>query len=140
MLAPETEQGLVHWTGHLPRERIAERFAGADLFVLSSYFEGFPRVLMEAAASALPTISTMVSGADEAIIDGSSGHLVPVGDASAFARRIVELAERAERRAAFGDAARRHITQLVQSHDNTAAQVAIWERVTELGRSRQRDL
>jgi glycosyltransferase involved in cell wall biosynthesis len=126
LLAEETACGAVRWTGMLRRDKVPEAFGGAQVFVLSSWFEGFPRVLVEAAASALPAVCTAVSGADEAIVDGVSGYIVPVGDAGIFARRIVDLAESPERRASFGVAARTHIGNLFRGYQNTDRQLSIW--------------
>lgn len=50
--------------------------AAADFFVLSSRFEGFPLVVIEALASGLPIVSTPVSGSDEYLFEGKNGFLV----------------------------------------------------------------
>src|SRR4051794_16814091 len=65
-------QACVHFRGSVPRAGIAAEFARADVFVLSSDYEGYPRVLMEAAAAALPIVTTAVSGSDEAVADAES--------------------------------------------------------------------
>jgi len=63
----------------------------ADLFVLPSYFEGLPTVLIEALASGCPIVATdCVAGPREILQDGEYGFLVPVGNSEAIAARIEE--------------------------------------------------
>jgi glycosyltransferase involved in cell wall biosynthesis len=64
-------------------------YASADLFALSSDYEGYPLVLIEALRSGLKIVSTdCESGPKEILADGEYGQLVPCGDARALAAAI----------------------------------------------------
>ncbi len=77
-----------------------------DLLVLPSHREGFPRALMEAAATGLPAVATDIRGCREAVIDGHTGLLVPPRQPAALAAAIARLLQDAELRSQFGRAAR----------------------------------
>ena len=73
------------------RRDVPELMSAADGYVLSSAWEGMPVVLLEAAAAGLPVVATRVGGVQEVVEDGSTGTLVPAGDAAALARAMAAI-------------------------------------------------
>ena len=59
-----------------------------SIICLPSWREGFPKVLMEAVACGLPTITTDVPGCRNAIVDKKTGILVPLKNPTALANAI----------------------------------------------------
>ena len=62
-----------------------------DVFVLTSLWEGLPRVYLEALASGVPVVGTRVDGAAEVVRDGINGYLLAPGDVQGLAERVLAL-------------------------------------------------
>ena len=92
---------FVGWT-----DRPERYMAGADVFCLPSYREGFGTVIVEAAAAGLPAIGSRIYGVVDAIEDEQTGLLVDRGDVAALAAAMHRLAEDSVMRAALAEAAR----------------------------------
>ena len=74
--------------------------------VLPSYREGFPKVLIEAAACGRAIVTTDVPGCRDAIEPNVTGLLVPVNDATSLADEIERLLNDVELRQSMGAAGR----------------------------------
>lgn len=83
------EEGVIQWLGHV--KDMPELFQSVHAVVLPSYREGLPKGLIEAAACALPLVTTDVPGCREVVTDGEDGLLVPAKDAKALAEAIARL-------------------------------------------------
>ena len=95
----------IEWLG--PVEDVRAVWRRAAICVLpSTYGEGLPRTLLEAASCARPMVATDIPGCREVVRPGDTGLLVPPHDVEALAAAIAELAQDPALRAAMGEAAR----------------------------------
>ena len=79
--------------------------AVSDVVVCASFYEAFPRTLLEALALERPVVATSVGGVPEIVVDEETGILVPAGDPDALAAAVLRLLrdrELAQRLAAAG--------------------------------------
>lgn len=95
----------VRWSGYQPDPSTA--LAGAQIFVLSSLSEGFPRSILEAMRAGLPVVASNVGGISEAITQNINGLLVPRQDPAALAAALEKLLDCPSERERLGAAARR---------------------------------
>jgi glycosyltransferase involved in cell wall biosynthesis len=95
------EEGVIEWWGR--REDMPKVFAQSHIVCLpSSYGEGVPKVLIEAAACGRPIVTTDAPGCREIVQDGLNGFLVPLRDAAAVAEALKKLIEAPELRRKMG--------------------------------------
>lgn len=111
-----------------PRPDVAEAYREADAFVLSSRWEGFPYVVLEAMSHGLPVVATSVDGIPEAIEDGVSGLLAPPRDPAALAAALVTVLRDSALADALGRAARERVAREFSLSAMVAATVAVYEK------------
>lgn len=95
------ERGLQHSVRiNKPTKQIGEEYVKSSLLVMSSHYEGFPMVMIEAMACGLPVVSfDYKCGPKDIIQHGINGLLVPEGDIKALANAMMEvMADEAYRR------------------------------------------
>jgi glycosyltransferase involved in cell wall biosynthesis len=92
-----------------PRPDLRPAYTDADMFVLSSRWEGLPYVVLEAMSHGLPVISTAVDGIPEAVIDRRTGLLVPPADPRTLAEALMWAISEREKAARLGAAGRERV-------------------------------
>jgi glycosyltransferase involved in cell wall biosynthesis len=101
------EAGLtsrVHFLGY--RTDIPQILAQAQIYLLISNWEGFPRSIIEAMRAGLPVVTSDVGGSREAVQQDVTGFTVPKGDAEGLASKLRILLADPETRARMGSAGR----------------------------------
>lgn len=90
-------------------------FAEADIFVLPSYSEGMPIVILEAMAAGLPIVATLVGALPEIIDEGKNGFLVEVGNYEDLANKILILVKDRSLRQQLGGLNRKVVSETFSS-------------------------
>jgi glycosyltransferase involved in cell wall biosynthesis len=105
--------------------------ASSQIFVLASRWEGFPNSILEAMRTGLPVVATDVGGVAEAVKDGITGLLVPVGDASSLAHALTKLIGDSEERRTFGTAGRARFENDFTFEVMLSRTVTVWSRIAK---------
>jgi len=93
------------------RDDVPDLLTASDVLAQASRREGLSIAALEAMSAGLPIVATAVGGTREAVVDGETGRLVPIGDVEALAAGLDEVCGDPARRAAWGAAARRRWEQ-----------------------------
>jgi colanic acid/amylovoran biosynthesis glycosyltransferase len=109
LIASRGLAGAVRLAGACNHDRVVTFYEAADAFVLSSFLEGVPVVLMEAMAMELPCIASWITGVPEIIERDREGLLVPPASAGMIADAVERLMDDPEEARELGRAARRKI-------------------------------
>lgn len=79
---------LVVWPGYVKEENLMVAF---DIFTLSSGYEGFPYVFLDALFTGLPIVTTQVGGSDMVVDEGENGYTIPCGNVEAMSKALFLL-------------------------------------------------
>jgi N-acetyl-alpha-D-glucosaminyl L-malate synthase BshA len=114
------------------RENVSEiedYLQAADIGLFTSDMESFCLSILEAMCFACPSVAAEVGGIPEVVVSGSSGLLVPPGDAGAFARAVESLIRDTGLRAKLGGAARQRARELFSAEAIVSRYVRLYRRV-----------
>lgn len=115
------------------RDDLDRLLQAADLFVLSSRWEGLPLVLLEAMAAGCPVVGYAIDGTRDVLEDGRHGVLVPPDDADALASAVAALLGQPELRRELGQSGRQLV---LERHDFRHVLTRLEALYTELAAAR----
>lgn len=121
----EQEKDIIEF-GH--QKDVRPFLLSSDIFVLPSYREGFPNVVLEAAAMGLPCIVSDVNGATDAVINGQNGIVIPKKDSEALYQAMKQLYSDRELREKMSANARPFVAERFNRKD-------VWEATLEMYKS-----
>jgi glycosyltransferase involved in cell wall biosynthesis len=119
---------VVEFHGWLNQDGVQALLARADLFVLASFAEGIPVVLMEAMAARLPCVATRVNGIPELIRDGVDGVLVSPSSVTELVSAAATLIDSSDLRVRLAVNARERVVEAYNLRENSAALSKIFSR------------
>ena len=122
------------------RDDVLALTKSADLFVMSSVTEGLGSTLLDAMAMGLAIVGTRAGGIPEAVVDGTTGLLVPPGNSEALAAAIVRLLGDAAARQRMGEAGRRRVATQFGVDRLVEGTLAVYERLRPGQRERPAQL
>jgi glycosyltransferase involved in cell wall biosynthesis len=94
----------IHMTGYVADT--APYYRAMDVMVLPTWREGFPNVVLEAAASGIPVVTTLCTGSRDAVVPEVTGLLIPPGYPVAIREAVLQLLGNPQRCYRMGKAAR----------------------------------
>lgn len=120
-------EGLIEWLGHV--DDMPALFQNVDVVALPSYREGLPKGLIEAAACALPIVTTDVPGCREVVTNECDGLLVPAKDARALAVALARLESDSVMREQLGQAARKTAVEKFDERIVIANTISVYDEL-----------
>lgn len=138
MVRADQIRGYHDWvvfTGGIPHEQVIKEMLTCSLFVLPSYTEGFPNVILESMACACPIISTPVGAIPEMLDSQSSepcGSLVDVGDVKGLQSMIESYLELRDEALIMGYRAQKRVNTVYSIDIVWKRLINVWETASKL--------
>jgi glycosyltransferase involved in cell wall biosynthesis len=105
------------------------RLGEAQICLLITNWEGFPRSILEAMRAGLPVIASQVGGIAESVVDGETGFLVGRGDVELLRIRVARLLSEADLRRRLGAAGRQRYEQHFTLGHTVAKTLTVYQQV-----------
>lgn len=112
------------------RNDVAERMRDAQIFLLISNWEGFPRSILEAMRAGLPVLASAVGGVTESVLEGVNGMTVRRGDVESLCEKLAMLLDAPGLRARLGAEGRARYERLFTIERMLDKTVGLYGQVT----------
>ncbi len=122
------------------RRDVPRLLAASDVVTLTSDEEAFPLALLEGMAAGRPIIATRVGSLDEMVIEGETGHLIPVDDERSFADALHRVLFDRARAEAMGRAGRLFVHQHFTVEHMVRAHERLFERLLQEASMKNREV
>jgi glycosyltransferase involved in cell wall biosynthesis len=122
----------VEFPGVVPQERLPPFYAGADAFVLASFTEGHPKVLLEAMAAGVPCVASDCEGNRSLVVDGSTGLLFDPRRADDLADCLARVLTDGALAEALGRAGRAQVVAHYDLGAMVGTETALLQRVAKV--------
>ena len=99
----------VRLLGPVQHQTLPAFYSAADVFVMPSHYEAFPKVVLEAMACEAPIVATKTGGIPEIVNDGTNGLLCQPGNSSDLADKIISILDDTQRAHKMGVEGRRRV-------------------------------
>jgi glycosyltransferase involved in cell wall biosynthesis len=113
------------------RKDVPQLLSKAQVFVLTTNWEGFPISIIEAMRANLPVIASDVGGISEAVVDNVTGYLVPRGNLDVLVDRLSRILSDAKLRGEFGAAGRAEYIEEFTFKKMVAKVLTVYEEMLE---------
>jgi len=105
-------QDCVTLGGHIAYQQLPDYYRQASVFLLTSHYEGFGRVAVEAGYFELPVVAPHITGIEDIVVDGSTGFLHTPDDVQGMVDSIIKLLKNDHLREALGREARMRVMDI----------------------------
>ncbi|MGM9709312.1 MAG: glycosyltransferase family 4 protein [Prevotella sp.] len=116
-------------TGEMYGDDLLKLYVDADCFVMPSYREGFPNVVLEAGAMGLPQIVTDINGSREIIIEGENGVIVPPRNTEALYLAMERMLKDKDARKRMAEQARSMIESRFEKRFVQGCQIEFYKEI-----------
>ena len=121
-----------HFLGSVGYECLPEVYAAADVFLLTSHYEGYGRVIVESFLSGVPVVSTACTGPEDLIVDGENGFLLEVGDLVGLSDAVINLLQDKQKAESMGISGRDRMNEMFSNTVLAKRLIECWMTVNSL--------